>query len=239
MRSTRLVPSSRGAFLTLLVLLPACQTARMPVPETLAASERMPVQGRQGWKLNQQIRFGPFETSEVQRSWTRGRDLRVLAYERNNRRQQYSFTLREAAQDRWRVTCAATLLARTIHTPVVDVEPTNRSALHCSLRSLEGSGEVWELMLHEQRERPLAGTLTRDGATLRVLGTNRLDRALSTSATTGYEIQENGRVLGAVEVINDGAVWLRGDVAPGSRSLVSATSAALLLLEDLRETLES
>ena len=238
MRPTSHAPSSRRAILTLLVLLPACQMARMPVPEALTTSERMPVQGRQGWKLNQQIRFGPFETSKVQRSWTRGRDLSVAAYERNNRRQEYSFTLREAGQDRWRVTCAATLLARTVHTPVVDVVPTNRSALQCSLRSLEGPGEVWELMLHEQRERPLAGTLTHDGVTLRVLGTNRLDRALSSSATTGYEIQENGKVLGATEVINDGAVWLRSDVDPARRSLVSATSAALLLLEDLRETLE-
>jgi hypothetical protein len=37
-----------------MLLFPGCRTARMPLPETLAATERMPVSGRQGLRLKRQ-----------------------------------------------------------------------------------------------------------------------------------------------------------------------------------------
>jgi hypothetical protein len=55
-------------------------------------------------------------------------------------------------------------------------------------------------------------------------------------ATTGYEFRDADGVIGAVEVLNRGAVWLSGDLGAERRRTLAAASAALLLLEDLRST---
>jgi hypothetical protein len=226
---------------TLVVLLafaPSCSMARMPVPESLSAAERMPVSGRQGLILRQQLRFGSYEAHNLRRSWTRGRDRgETTLATQSERRQAYSFTLRENGHDAWFVACHASVVMVTIETRVVDLHPTNESALYCNLQPLADPTAAWELVLREQRERPLSGTLSHGEATVQVAGTNRVERALPMGNTTGYEFRQDGEVIGAVEVINSGAVWLRGDRSPERRALLSAASAALLLLEDLRETI--
>lgn len=228
--------------LTLLcVLLPlalgACQTAQMQLPQTLAAAQRMPVEGRQGWKLNERLHFGPFEAHDVRRSWTRGRDGRILVVSGSRRDQRYSFVLREGGQDHWRAECQAGLAVVSIDAGVVEIEPTNRSALDCRMQSLREPAEYWQLVLAESRERPLSGTMRGRETTLEVKGTNRFERGLPTQMTTGYEIADAQRTLAAVEVVNSGAVWLQSDLDPARRNVLSAAAAALLLLEDLRETL--
>jgi hypothetical protein len=227
-----------GAFAVLVMLLPACQMARMPLPETLSAAERMPVSGRQGLAIRQHLRFGPYEAYQVNRSWTRGRDRGATTVAtQSERTKSYRFTLREDGQDRWSVACRASVLMVTIETRVVDIRPTNESALHCNIQSLENRTTAWELVLREQWERPLAGTLSLGADAYQVIGTHRVERAPPTGSTTGYQFREGGELIGAVEVINRGAVWLRGDQSPERRSVLSAASAALLLLEDLRETI--
>jgi len=62
--------------------------------------------------------------------------------------------------------------------------------------------------------------------------------ALPAGQTTGYELRSGDRVVGAVEVIGGGAVRLRPELGATERAVLAATAAALLLLEDLRATLE-
>ncbi len=224
-------------YLLLPLAVGACQSAQMRLPETLTSAERMPVEGRQGWKLNERLRFGPFEAQDVRRSWTRGRDGRILMASGSRRDQRYSFTLREGGQDHWRADCQADLAVVSIDVGVVEIEPANRSALDCRMQSLREPQEYWRLVLTESREHPLSGTLRGNGNALEVKGTNRLEQGLPTQMTTGYEIAEAERTLAAVEVVNSGAVWLQPDLDPARRILLSAAAAALLLLEDLRETL--
>jgi hypothetical protein len=219
------------------LLLDGCTTAQMQVAPELQDSERLAVSGRQGSKIDEHLWFGPYEATAVDRSWVRGSDLQVLLYEGNKRRQRFTFTLREDGVDRWEVDCHASLVRRVIHTDVVDVEARNRSRLDCELQSLDAAGERWDLALSETRERPLAGFLSHDAEEIEVLGTRALEGGLPLAATTGYEVRSSGRPVAAVEVINDGAVWLYGTGAGERRSVLAATAAALLLLEDLRARL--
>lgn len=218
--------------------LPACQMARMELPETLATAERMPVEGRQGLQWRQRVRFGPYDVHQLRRSWTRGRDRGGPDAVQRDRRQEYSFTLREAGADRWTVSCLSSLRTLSIDVHTVEIRPEDESALYCNLQSLEDPDEAWELELQERHERPLTGTLSRGAERLQVVGTNRAERSLPLGSTTGYELREAGQVIGAVEVINNGAVWLPGGLEPERRTVLSAASAALLLLEELREDLD-
>lgn len=240
-RPTGVPLAQRAAMLGILLamlLLPGCRAARMPLPEALSATERMPVSGRQGLRLKgQDLSFGPFQAHGVARSWTAGRARGGSRATHSDRRQSYRFSLREGAREYWHVACQATLTRVTVDAVLVDILPTDESALYCNIQSAEDASTSWELVLRESRERPLAGTLTLGNQGLDVVGTNRIERSLPLGTTTGYEVREGGSAIGAVEVINKGAVWMRGDLDPDRRRLLGAAAAALLLLDDLRETL--
>jgi hypothetical protein len=243
---TRTSTLSRGGLACLLVLasavlsLPGCQTARLPLPETLSTAERMPVSGRQGFRIKQRLRFGPYQAHRVTRSGTQGRDRGTTETARETeRRQTYAFTLREGEQDYLYVACHASLARVLIETGVIDLHPADESALYCNLQPLDDASAAWELDLRETLGRPLAGTLSYRDVRIDVAGTNRLERGLPMGSTTGYDFRDGDEAVGAVEVINSGAVWLGENLGPERRRLLAASAAALLLHEDLRESLES
>jgi hypothetical protein len=220
------------------LLASGCQAARMPLPEQLAAAERLPVSGRQGMRPGTRLRFGTFEAHPVTRSWTRGRERgRTAAATEQERTQTYRFTLREGGAELWFVACRASLRTVRIDVRSIQVHPSDESALYCNLQSAGERQTAWELELAERHGRPLAGTLALGPTRLDIVGTDRVAGALPMRQTTGYEIRDAGDVLGAVEVINSGAIWLRGDLEPGRRQLLAAAAAALVLLEDLYETI--
>jgi hypothetical protein len=226
-----------AAIAMIVMLLAGCQAARMPVPDALAAAERLSVSGRQGLKPSQRLRFGPYEAHPVRRSWTRGGDRGgTLTARQRERSQTYQFTLNEGDAAVWFVACRASVESVRIDLGVVDVHPSDESALYCNLQSSTDRLTAWELDLRERHGRPLAGTLTREDASIGVVGTDRLQGALPLSGTTGYELRHGGAAIGAVEVVNNGAVWLGPDLDTERRGLLAATAAALLLLEDLYET---
>lgn len=233
--------STRTHVLVLLVVSAAgCTTARMPVGDTLTTSERLTVEGRQGWKIHERITFGPFATADLDRSWTKGSGLVINEVETNRRRQTFSFTLTEAGASLYAVACEVRLRHGEVNTPIVDIEFRNRSKLDCSVKPTETAGHTpaWTLVLEERGEEPLAGTLSSRDADFDITGTNKLSGGLPVSFTTGYYIRREGRDIGAVEVVNDGAVRL-GAGDPGSeRQVVAAAAAALLLHEDLRGSIE-
>ncbi len=224
--------------IVLIVLLPACQAARIPLPDDLTAGERWTVKGRQGWKLRETLRFGPYEAAGVRRSWTRGRDRGSDVVERRERRQYYSFALREDDVDTWLVKCETAHERGTIRTPVVDVDLRNRSRLSCALTEAEGS-ETWLLTLAEDRERPLEGRLDGDASMFTVRGTSNLQKSLPGASTSGYYITSGDRAVAAVEVVNRGSVTLHPSLDSETKALLSAASAALLLLEELRTDAEA
>jgi hypothetical protein len=229
----------RGAvFLTMaaiagVALASGCASARMPLPEGLEGAHGMEVEGRQGLRVRERLRFGAYEAGAVKRSWVRGSDWRILVFEREKRDQTFSFTLAEGGDSRWRADCRTRLRTRGIEIGGVEMRAEDRSALDCSLLSTDG--ERWILSLTEQRDSPLAGTLSSDGRSFEVAGSNRLEGSrLPVEGASGYELRDGDRVAAAIEVLNDGRVWI---VAPHDQALLAATAAALLLVEDLRATL--
>lgn len=222
----------------LLLVLPACQTARIPVPDELADGDRWTVHGRQGWKLRESVRFGPYEAIDVRRSWTRGRDRGSDFVQERDRRQNFSFALREEGVVTWLVKCESALESASIHTPVVDLDLRNRSLLNCALSESEGT-QTWLLSLAEDRERPLEGRLENEVSSFVVRGTSKLQKSLPSPSTSGYYVTSGDRTVAAVEVVNRGLVTLLPSLESGTKSLLSAASAALLLLEELRAEAEA
>jgi hypothetical protein len=234
---TRGIPAAAVRITIVLALMiggtGACQMARMELPDSLAGAERLEVRGRQGLSFRQRIRFGEYETSRVRRSWTRVRDRGATSSARqHDRRQEYRFIVSEGAVERWSVSCLSTVRAFVLEAGGVEIRPSDESALYCNLQSMQDPETAWELQLREQHERPLQGVLSREGERIAVRGTNRSQGPLALGSTTGFEFGEQSA---AVEVINNGAVFLTAELTRERRSLLAAAAAALLALEDPRD----
>jgi hypothetical protein len=218
--------------------LAGCSTATMQMPAELAGTSALAVEGRQGWKINERISFGSYVARDVDRSWTRGSDLRILSYTSSKRRQSYRFTLAEGGTDRYHADCESAFRERGAEVRGIEIEATNRTALECRIRSAADPADAWTMKLAEERERPFSGTLAGSASTLQVVGTNRVEGGvLPVEGASGYRFEQDGRAIAAVDVMNDGTVFLPA-AADARRALIATAAAALLLHENLRETLE-
>lgn len=214
--------------------------AQMRLPEALAAAPRLPVTGRQGWKRNQRLQFGAVRIFDVDRSLSKGGDLGILFYRGSKRRQRFGFSVAEGEGAVWRGAAATNLRRRTLGEAADGgaIALTDRSGFGAHLAPADAPQDLWVLELSERWERSLRGTLRGAGGVFTVKGTNRLaGTPLPMGETSGYAIEWGSQVLAAVEVINDGAVWIAPDLRPEHRAPLMAAIAALLLFEDLRATL--
>lgn len=220
-------------------LLLGCEAARVAVPSELQGVERVPVEGRQGWRQNQRIRFGDYETTSLDRSWVKGKDFKFSAYESAKRREQFGFVLAESGRERLGASCEATLSRRALRSDAVDVELRNRSAVFCSLFPSGEAARDWTLSLEESGERPLNGELNVGGRSYVVEGTRALAGGLPAGETSGYTISRGGQAIAVVEVIGNGSVVISPKCSSDERANLATAATALLLVEDLRTYLDS
>lgn len=234
------------------VALSACATARMSVPSSLEGAERLAVSGRQGWRgwdgAQARLDYGEWTVTEIRRSAERGREWRVglpgiPMLEVSDAAQRYSFTVRDGGNQAMRAACAAYLdvvaLGARAGDDGIRAEPSSKSQLRCLLADAQDTTVRYVMDLTESGERPLSGALRRlgaDGDSLRVSGTNRMERSrIPSGETVGYHLDHAGRTIAAVETMNGGALLLARDAAAPVRRLASAVAAAVLLHDELRK----
>ncbi|HUG11807.1 MAG TPA: hypothetical protein VMM36_12370 [Opitutaceae bacterium] len=215
--------------------------AAMRLPAELATVERVPVKGRQGWKLVERVQFGDCDVYEVRRSFTKGGDLRVgrvVFYEGSKRRQTFGFTLAGPDGAVWHGGAATNVRRHALDHDGFEIALRDRSGFMARLEPDAAPDDGWTLDLTETFDRPLKGTLKRGERTITVTGTNKLAATpLPLDETTGYVFESGGKPVAAVEVINNGAVWISSTIDASDRAPVTAAIAALLLFEELRKTL--
>ena len=82
----------------------------------------------------------------------------------------------------------------------------------------------------------LKGELSDGTTTISIRGTREFAGSIFASGSpTGFEFFMNDTVIGAVEVINAGAVWIVASVEDELRSPLAVTASALLLYQDIGE----
>lgn len=213
----------KSLFLPLVVLLSsACGAVRYPVPAELATVAPLRVSGRQGVLVNQRLAFGPYATGEVSRSSARGTDVTDrLDSHGADYRQRYSFALSRDGSKVSDVECTAEGSGRE----TLSVQWRLKRVLSCRLTSPDGTPHI--LRLESSLDAPLAGRVTGREA-FDVAGSNRVGSG-RVAGTAGYTItRSGGGPVAAVDVIDDGAVYIAG---PGD-DLLAAVAAALLLYQD-------
>ena len=60
----------KNILIAALVIFTSCTTAKLAVPTQFSSqATRYPVKGLNGWMINQQLSFGPYQTSKIKRGW--------------------------------------------------------------------------------------------------------------------------------------------------------------------------
>jgi hypothetical protein len=219
-----------------------CTPARPALDPALAPEERLAVQGRDGWRIGQRVRFGEFEAGDVARDATRGRDVSrttpTATRQTSARRQQFRFTLRSAADSApaFRGRCDVTLRARDrLLGNNVSVSEGYRQAVDCQLDAADGAR--WRLAVAETDTTRMGGSLAREdgqGPPFVVRPVTRFEGSrLETAGTVAWEFVLDGRALGAVAQANGGSVVLPRGYGEEVRRTLAAASAALLLYDVL------
>lgn len=232
------------------VSLSGCKVAHMALPQGLqGGSSEMTVEGRSLLIFKKEFHFGPYDVTDVHRGWTRGKGFWIsgdgATFSDSEAKQKYEFSVSESGQATWDVRCDTEADWNKIKSKKgllgggFAVEFASSRQLVCALKQ-EGSEELTKLVMKQSaNDMEIQGVMT-DGATqVEISVTHKLDTTpLKVSDPTGYIFRIDGRPVGAVEVINKGTVWLDNSVAPEMRSALAATSAALLLYQNIKENLE-
>lgn len=235
--------SSRLGWLCLLAcaaLLAGCTAARMDVaPDLRAATVEMPVSGREVMGMDRAIAFGSYRTAGVSRSWTSttgfGAAWGNLDYSNLSASQRYQFNL--VAPGAPPMFCQCSVGARQQWLDLgmgrggeLNMQLAGQDSLACALVPADG-GPPWRLVLGRSGSAAaFTGVLASNQKAFALRGSQRLaGTSIPLGEAAGYEFLHAGQPVAAVEVINDGAVFLPPGPPDDDRRALAAAAAAILL----------
>jgi len=218
------------------VLASGCHSARMAIPNELAMrSEQLICSGRGGF--NEDFKFGAYQVTDVHRGWTRRSACGLWRLERANTQQSYEFSLVAPGEGMWNGQAAAGLQSADLKTEAWGGELAIGilSSQNLVVRLGRSDGEAWTLVLNQRSDEDLmTGYLRSEKATYEVAGTHKLaGTPMPLADTAGYVVAKNNVPVAAVDVLNDGTVWLSQGLSGPERNGLAAAAAALLLFQDL------
>ncbi len=239
-----------GAMLGML----ACTTPRMSVDSQLINSGIvMPVQGRQGWLMNQKISFGKFYSSKVSRGWLKSYKYDFFLVGLEGANEKYSFTMYDE-KNSFTALCANKVKGLEIPLDrfVNNNSPDNLFSFGIQTKDVftsnildENQNKCWNLLILNPDD------FRKDGKYVGVLSNNEYEeivilpvRTLQEGKTIGkeilgFEFKEGEKVIGAVEIINKGTVWLDPSLDENKKLLLATACSAILLQSDLHAQVDS
>lgn len=226
----------------------ACSTPQMLLDDQLASqSKMMPVKGRQGWMLHQEVSFGPYSTDKVSRGWTRSYNVDLFLLGLESAKEKYSFNIMDG-QEAFTAMCANQV--KGIDIPVDrfinSSAPKDLFSFTVQTKDVftatiinDANTEPWYLLIANRddfrKNGKYVGVLTNnESAPITIVPVRKLqDQKTVGIDVVGFEFKEAEQVIGAVEVLNQGKVWVSNALDNKKKLLLATASTALLLQRDL------
>lgn len=237
-------------FIMLVLFASSCKTPQMLVDTDLKqTSAAMPVKGRYGLLIGQKLSFGSYQTGEVQRGWIKSRRFNFLFIDNTNSKQAINFSLTDSLGNNYTAQCLSKLKKEQTDLDFF-LGHSNNPILNELMRIDEeydetfavtieaDSSTVWNMLVanrHIVRQRgKYKGLLYSQTQTIEI---NPIRHVEGTKVpfpdVIGFEYILDGKVIGAVETLNKGRIWISPDIDTQLKGILAAASAALLLQTDL------
>ena len=218
-----------------------CAVAHMALPQDMeSASSEMTVEGRRGLAaFNSTMSFGPYNVTDMHRGWTRGKGFSILGFSSSKAKQKYEFSINETESPVWNVQCASGAKWKKLKGFLgegITAEFGTNKQLVCTMEQ-EGTNELAKLVMKQTRhELVMEGVMTAGGNKIDISVIYKVAGSpFKLSDPTGYVFHIGERPVGAVEIITKGTVWIINSVEPETRSALAATSAVLLMYQDVKK----
>ena len=220
--------------------LAGCTVPYMQVdPQLSAQAQALPVNGRQGWLIKQQLQFGEFTSGPVKRSWTTGYNIPFIV-RFSGAKEKLGFSLHNSAGGQAELFCLGKL--REYDLPVLnkafEVNLKTTDVFTCAIALADQSFEFYSENLNQN---PRFGTITGQvqgpgvDFSIRPVGSLEGGQASWSTTALGYELVHDGRVIAAVETLNNGRVWINPALPESQQLITAGVAAALLLRSSLSE----
>jgi hypothetical protein len=228
--------------LAILPLLSACQLARMQVSPDLATVEPFVVD-RELWKWrtpNTPLSFGSWRTTRIRVGWGEFRSTSVPIFNSTIDFQSYQqpYRLDVVASDG---VISAECVARAKAVGYKDWSLDNGALegippLHCAyFGAAEGEMELFELPKIGGSEE---GNIEFGVTHWHLQSVNRIEGGRGPGSIVGYEIRRDNEVIAAVEIMNNGRVWMAPDLTSLEQDRVASVAMALLVYQSPQDELE-
>ena len=231
--------ASIGVLLASGILL-AWTVPAMKLDDQLSGAEAMAVSGRQGWQVKQVIAFGDFRIGPVKRGWTKGYDYPFII-RFTSAKEKLSFDTVDQSDRRAQAFCAGKLSEQDFHKfqEYFDINLRTRDVFSCTVAL--GGSQTYDFFVDDLNQNRTSGTVTGSlrgsGLDVAIRPVWHLSNGKKTWDTRplGMEFVEGDAVLGAVEIINEGRVWLDDSLSADHRLVLASAASALLLRSDLAD----
>jgi len=229
------------AILVTTTFFAACSVPQISVHEDLKTDAAVyEVKGRQGWLVNQRLSFGEFQTGKVNRSWTKGYDFPFIV-RFTGAKEKLSYSLQDAVGNEAEIFCLGKLREQelTLFHEYFDINIKAKDAFTGSVVIDETlSYDFYMANLNQNNWfREAKGWLQGEGISIEIRPIQQLangQRSLDMQVP-GFEFVLQEEVIGAVEVINNGRIWLSNNLNPDQKIVLASVASALLLRSELQE----
>lgn len=222
--------STRLTLLSVFASLTACHTLKMKVDPQLS-DDRMSV-SRKGLFSGGDLAFGEFRAAGVDRGWTHSEETTVFHRTETVAKQKYQFSFGAGAMVTDHVRCE-TVYAETAQTYGRLRIDNGRHGLGCIVSGSDGRPHGELVMTERSRHRP-SGRMYHEAVAIDLVPSMRGEGArFDTVEPVGYELRVDGQIVGAVQTINGGAVWIEASAPPEVRQAAALASATLLLYQSI------
>ena len=234
-----------SAVLAFMLAFTNCTLPQMALsPELQQNAEELLIEGRKILKPNGNFRIGDYTVANVRRGWKNISGFSIFSYNNIDARQRYEFSLQDGKGSEWYVHGASKLKDKSLRSDTgitIDVGPNME--YYASHFTSPESGQ-WHLLTIDpgnyMKRKKFEGELSNRRTTYTIVPVYKYeDTKLPMSDVVGYEFKDGEKVVGAVQVVNNGKVWVSQQLSPDARTVLASGMASLLLYEKLNETVEN
>ncbi|GAB3202782.1 hypothetical protein GCM10027293_29940 [Pontibacter aydingkolensis] len=205
-------------------------------------AQELPIEGRKVLKPNGDFRIGNYTVANVHRGWKRGSGFNILGYDNVKSAQKYEFSLQDSQNgEEWYVFGASNLHEKNLKSNNgLTIQLAANKEYYASYFTSPESGQ-WQLLTVDPRHylarNKFEGEVTNGLQRYKVAPVYKFEgQKIPTGDIVGYEFKDGEEVIGAVQVVNNGKVWMRPDLTSDTRMVLASAAASLLLYDKLKDT---
>lgn len=201
--------------------------------------------GRNGWMINQTLSFGPYQSGKVKRSWTSAPSFEFVV-RLAKAKQKFRFELADDQGNTSEVYMSGELKRKEL--PLFDGSMSLMlpdKDIFVGTIFVNGADQPWEFFLENPNKETVLekinGRMSNGQETIQIEESRYISGGKKPhigGQALAFKFVQNGKVLGVVEVINNGKVILDDSLSAEQKFVLANAASAILLRQNLMDAVE-